>query len=181
MVVLSLRDRRGLGLILVLLVVSLYLFLYRPSLPPFDQFDVSQASNLDLETPAPTPRMYWRGVPPETTTWHKVAGFTVFKNLYIYNYTIYVVTTDPHSVPKARWMISKGLTLIRKQDNEPDESTLSIITPLEAKALFGDFASLMQGVTVCTPCPTALFADLCKVHANRWHSVFRPHVSLCCW
>ena len=74
-------------------------------------------------------------------------GFSIFRNLYIFNGTIFIVTTRPESVPEPRFILSKGLELRLQAENEPDQGTISIITPKEARSLFGEFASLVDGVS----------------------------------
>lgn len=107
---------------------------------------------------------------------------TVFKNLYIFNHTIYIVTTDPRSVPERRWILSKGKVLNPKEPNEPDEQTLAIISPIEAKLLFGSFASVMGGVSVSSIIILSFLARLTHgalVHTNRQPAILGPHVSFC--
>lgn len=72
----------------------------------------------------------------------------MFRNLYILNGTIYIVTREPEVVPATKFMISNGLPLEFEEDNKPTERTLSIINPEEAKALFGQSASLLDGLSV---------------------------------
>jgi hypothetical protein len=97
------------------------------------------------------------------------AGMTVFKNLYILNHTIYIVTTDPRSVPERRWILSKGKVLNPKEPNEPDEQTLAVIAPIEAKLLFGSVASVMDGVSVSSIIILSFLARL-----TRCSSSFKP-------
>jgi hypothetical protein len=73
---------------------------------------------------------------------------TVFKNLYAFNHTFYVVTTDPQSIPERRWILSNGFKAEEREQNEPDEHTLAIVSPTEVRQLFGSFASVMDGVSV---------------------------------
>jgi hypothetical protein len=73
---------------------------------------------------------------------------TVFKNLYAFNHKFYVVTTDPQSIPERRWILSNGFKAEEREQNEPDEHTLAIVSPTEVRQLFGSFASVMDGVSV---------------------------------
>lgn len=86
-------------------------------------------------------------IPETVVLLHKVPGITVFKNLYIHNETIYIVTSEPDTIPERRMMISNGFTLEPEDKNEPTEKTLSIITPSEAELLFRGPANVMEGVS----------------------------------
>jgi hypothetical protein len=76
------------------------------------------------------------------------SGWTVFQNLYIFSGTIYIVTSRPETLPPTRFMISNGLDLVLREENEPTNKTLSIVSPEEAKNLFGTSASLLDGLSV---------------------------------
>jgi hypothetical protein len=76
------------------------------------------------------------------------SGWTVFQNLYIFSETIYIVTSRPETLPPIRFLISNGLDLVLREENEPTNKTLSIISPEEAKNLFGTSASLLDGLSV---------------------------------
>jgi len=45
-------------------------------------------------------------------------------------------------------MISNGFDLAKTQENEPTNETMSIISPEEARILFGTSAALLDGVSV---------------------------------
>ncbi|CCA67514.1 hypothetical protein PIIN_01343 [Serendipita indica DSM 11827] len=108
----------------------------------------SVVRNLFVTTDKPLRREWRAGPVPETQMApHHLPGFSIFRNLYIFNGTIFIVTTRPESVPEPRLILSQGLELRLEADNVPDQRTLSVVTPKEAKALFGDFASLIDGVS----------------------------------
>jgi hypothetical protein len=112
--------------------------------------------------------------------WHP-SGWTVFKNLYIFSETIYIVTSQPETLPPTRFMISNGLDLNLSVANEPTNKTLSIISPKEAKQLFGTSAGLLDGLSVSLHfCGSFNRSELHLVHANRLAPVHQPHVSLPC-
>ncbi|CAG7854244.1 SubName: Full=Uncharacterized protein {ECO:0000313/EMBL:CCA67516.1} [Serendipita indica DSM 11827] len=76
-----------------------------------------------------------------------MAGWTVFKNLYIYGNTIYIVTSQPEILPPLRFIFSNGLPLEMQEDNEPDQRTVAVVSPHEADILFGGSAGLLDGVS----------------------------------
>ncbi len=104
--------------------------------------DSSSPSNVSL-------RLTWENdsIPETQILLHKVPGLTVLKNLYIYNRTIYIVTSEPDTIPEKRMMMSNGLPLSFVEENEPTDQTLSIITPREANILFAQAANIMDGVS----------------------------------
>jgi len=64
-------------------------------------------------------------------------------------------------------MISNGLPLAAKdfkEENEPTDRTLSIITPIEARLLFGNAASSMDGVSF-------IQTDASQFLGHRYHFV----------
>ena len=90
----------------------------------------------------------------------------MFNNLYSFNNTLFVVTSDPSSVPKRDLILSAGL--IRslnpyvcfsqvcqlspnlpsaREANTPTDLDLQIISPQQARDLFGQFAGRLDGVT----------------------------------
>ena len=80
-------------------------------------------------------------------------GWTVFDNLYVANGTVFVVTDNPEIIPPRDELISTGIEL--KNDPEsvaarlPTNQEMRIISVEEARNLFGDGATLIDGVTVC--------------------------------
>ena len=138
--------------------------------PIFDKIQVSSPTPINI---APSSnkslRLTWddNSVPETEILLHKVpgmctllrlshhqhlilAGLTVLKNLYIFNGTTYIVTSQLDTIPERRLMISNGKPrrpVDFQEDNEPTDSTLSIITPREAYLLFGNSASIIDGVS----------------------------------
>jgi hypothetical protein len=99
------------------------------------------------------------------------SGFTIFDNLYTFNNTFFVVTSNPSSVPERRDMLSAGLPLSvdpyvcfsrvppfpqltilthnsnEKEANRPTDRDLQIISPQQARDLFGQSAGRLDGVS----------------------------------
>ena len=78
---------------------------------------------------------------PETTILSHAPGWTVFRNLYMSNGTLYVVTSEPTSFPHIRLITSTGLAAENTPENiaarEPTERDLDFITPAEAQRRWG--------------------------------------------
>ena len=80
-------------------------------------------------------------------------GFTVMDNLYSLNRTIYAVTDNPKSFPDIRYIISSGYAVFNGEEEvakrEPTSEHMQIISTKQARKLFGEGASRVEGVTVC--------------------------------
>lgn len=68
--------------------------------------------------------------------------------LYAKNGTFYIVTTEKDLVPPLKAITSPGVELI--YDTDPTEKDIRIITPQEARDLFGSSAARFDGVSVRT-------------------------------
>lgn len=68
-------------------------------------------------------------------------GWTIFENLYTYNGTVFVVTSDPMSFPARKMMISSGYGIYNGDEEyrrrAPTDSDMQIVTPAEAQAIWG--------------------------------------------
>lgn len=79
---------------------------------------------------------------PETRVLSHAPGFTVFNNLYMYNGTLYIVSSEIGSTfPEARYIISTPLVSVNTEENkrarEPKHNIISIIGPEQARMLWG--------------------------------------------
>ena len=82
-----------------------------------------------------------------------VKGWTIFDKLYLLNGTLYVVSDDPSKIPDRDLMISTGAPIengpVEEAKRVPTDRDMQIITPQQAKLLFGSSdAELIDGVTV---------------------------------
>lgn len=79
------------------------------------------------------------------------SGWTIFDRLYMRNGVVYVVTDEPDRAPNATQMYSKGLFIKPGKETEeerlPTDEDMRIISTKDAKALFGDEAAIVDGVT----------------------------------
>lgn len=78
---------------------------------------------------------------PETTMLSHAPGWTVFRNLYMSNGTLYIVTSRPKSFPEIVMITSTGLEASATPENIqariPTEKDMSFLTPEEARDLWG--------------------------------------------
>lgn len=79
-------------------------------------------------------------------------GWTLFDKMYLLNGTVYLVTNEPANFPDRKFMTSKGHDIENGPEKYaarlPTDSEMRIISPEEAKKLFGTSATRVQGVTV---------------------------------
>lgn len=171
----SARNFRYWLLILVIFTTGNYLIFSGCHIECYGQSS-NQVSS--AEKTNPFSRLSWmNGTIPETTmVLHKMAGWTVFKNLYIYGNTIYIVTSQPEILPPLRFIFSNGLPLEMQEDNEPDQRTVAVVSPHEADILFGGSAGLLDGVSVSQPVSGKYSHQTIVVLANRCTPVSAPYV-----
>ncbi|KAH9858516.1 hypothetical protein C2E23DRAFT_4452 [Lenzites betulinus] len=78
---------------------------------------------------------------PETTILSHAPGWTVFRNIYMSNGTMYIVTSRPSSFPDIRMITSTGLAAENTPENiaarEPTAEDMMFLTPQEAQDLWG--------------------------------------------
>src|ERR1700691_5230060 len=79
-------------------------------------------------------------------------GWTIFDKLYLLNGTLYVVSNEPSKIPDRTLMISTGVPVengpVEEARRVPTDNEMQIITPKNAKRLFGSDAELIDGVSV---------------------------------
>lgn len=94
---------------------------------------------------------------PETSIIHHAPGWTLFRNLYMSDGTIYILSNN-RSFPEFRMITSTGLAALNTPENialrEPTARDMDFITPEGAKRLWGtkdgEYRVLtVEGNTVC--------------------------------
>ncbi|ESK98387.1 hypothetical protein Moror_137 [Moniliophthora roreri MCA 2997] len=79
---------------------------------------------------------------PETVLVHHAPGYTLFRNLYMSDGTLFIVTDDRESFPEVRFMTSTGLPAEDTPENiaqrEPTTKDMDFISPEEAKKRWDD-------------------------------------------
>jgi len=78
---------------------------------------------------------------PETSIISHAPGWTVFKDIYMANGTLFIVSSSPSDFPAIRAMTSTGLIALNTPENiaarEPTKQNMDIITPEEAHRYWG--------------------------------------------
>lgn len=101
--------------------------------PP--QFAASAGSVAFSSLPPSNPR-------PLTKLIQHAPGWTVFENIYAFNGTLFIITTDPTKWPAPRMIISTSMEAVNSAENiqarEPTPAVLSFITPAEAERMWDD-------------------------------------------
>lgn len=87
---------------------------------------------------------------PETEIIKHAPGWTIFKNLYMANGTLYIVMSDPDAVPDITLMTSTGLPIQGIPDNlaelVPTKQDMTVISPEDAKMKWVDGRNRVSGV-----------------------------------
>ena len=98
-----------------------------------------KARPLPPSPPTPTPNVGQEI--PETELVSHAPGWTIFRNLYMADGTLFIVTSKPDSLPSIDFMTSTGLPALNTPDSiaerMPTFRDMSIITPQEAQQRWG--------------------------------------------
>ena len=82
---------------------------------------------------------------PETTIVEHVPGWTLFRDIYMANGTLLILTSSPSSFPDARYMTSTGLPAKNTPEDmalrEPTPWNMDIVSPEEALQRWGNHPS----------------------------------------
>ncbi|SJL08218.1 uncharacterized protein ARMOST_11581 [Armillaria ostoyae] len=94
----------------------------------------------DLTPESSTPLQTIHGDLPHTSIVHHAPGWTLFRNLYMSNGTLFLLSSN-RSFPEFRLMISSGIHMVNTPENaalsEPTLQHMNYITPLEARKRWG--------------------------------------------
>ncbi|KIM38055.1 hypothetical protein M413DRAFT_448087 [Hebeloma cylindrosporum] len=74
-------------------------------------------------------------------------GFTIFDRLYIWNGTMFAVTSNPRAFPQIRYILSQPKEQREGNNLEPTSREMQIITPAEAAPFLGERAVVIEGMT----------------------------------
>jgi hypothetical protein len=92
-------------------------------------------------TAAPSPSLNLEQDLPSTSVTYHAPGWTLFRNLYMSNGTLYIISSDQSSFPEIRMMTSTGLPADSTPENlearEPTSANMAFITPEEAHRRWG--------------------------------------------
>ena len=80
------------------------------------------------------------------------AGWTILDRLYIFKGVVYIVSDHPATIPDLSLIYSKGIDILPGKENEPlrlpTEEDIRLISPKQAKQLFGTGVEIIDGITV---------------------------------
>lgn len=107
----------------------------------------------------------------ETTIVEHVPGWTVFRDIYMNNGTLFIVSSSPSSFPETRYMTSTGLAAETTPENiaarEPTQWNMDFLTPAEASERWG--ASPEERRITTVEGNTFLFNDPPQFLAHYYH------------
>lgn len=118
--------------------------------------------------PPPTPIEFMPNL-PETSIVSHAPGWTVYRDIYMANGTLFILTSQPSDFPEIRQMASTPLIAEASPENiaarEPSDQVMKFITPIEARRLWGGDLNRgegnrvwsVEGNTVSCPFPQIVF------------------------
>ncbi|KAK0225525.1 hypothetical protein IW262DRAFT_693182 [Armillaria fumosa] len=148
---------------------------------------VKQPDELPTDSaPEPSPPLQTiHGDLPHTSIVHHAPGWTLFRNLYMSNGTLFLLSSN-RSFPEFRLMISSGIHMVNTPENaalsEPTLQHMNYITPLEAQKRWGGTKNrvwTVEGNTLLVNEPSQflghfyhLVAELFLGVQAFWHGAF---------
>ncbi|TDL21871.1 hypothetical protein BD410DRAFT_771196 [Rickenella mellea] len=152
----SVPTRRELLLVVGLLVLVIFVsrndaIVFSPESVKFDDVRETGVRTRFPETPLRDPWLTWGEIPPETTVVAHAPGWTMFDQLYVLNGTLYIVSSTRSTFPELRFMYSTGAEVQIDPDLEqdakrlPTDKEIRIISPIEARRIFGTSATRIDG------------------------------------
>ncbi|EMD37594.1 hypothetical protein CERSUDRAFT_114243 [Gelatoporia subvermispora B] len=117
----------------------------RPAVPVVEPQRLAAERNVQEQVPLPPAEPEKIDVAyelPETTIVSHAPGWTLFRNLYMSNGTLFIVTSEPRSsFPDIRLITSTGLAAENTPENiaarEPTAENMDFLTPAQARARWG--------------------------------------------
>lgn len=81
-----------------------------------------------------------------------ILGWTILDSLYIFNGTMYIVTSNPDSIPARKSLTSSGIEFYNgpgePEKRLPTDKDIQIVSPEQARLIFNvNSASLLDGVS----------------------------------
>ena len=135
-----------------------------PKEPPaptvLDSWHPPQPCSLLPQSPAPN----LEHEIPQTELVNHAPGWTIFRNIYMANGTLFIVTSNPESFPSIDFMTSTGLPAFATPESiaerMPTDHDMAVITPQEAHQRWGAQSTTglnnvfpVEGSTVCPLTP----------------------------
>ncbi|KAI0314669.1 hypothetical protein OF83DRAFT_1063437 [Amylostereum chailletii] len=111
-----------------------------------------------------------------------VPGWTIIDKMYVLNGTVYLVTSEPELFPDRKFMTSTGIDIANEPEQVrarlPTDKELRIISPAEAKTLFGTGANRVQGVSWLVNDPRQFITHYYHWSAELFFGFWRAYSSL---
>ncbi|KIK51000.1 hypothetical protein GYMLUDRAFT_409790 [Collybiopsis luxurians FD-317 M1] len=140
-----------------------------------ESLEASQAEVVEVEEEIP---IHLAPTLPHTTILHHTPGYTVFRNLYMSNGTLYILASadERGSLPEIRMMASTSLEADNSPENiaarEPTPYVMDIIDPEEAKNRWGgDVEKGVRNSVFTVTGNTVLFNDPPQFLRHYYHYV----------
>jgi hypothetical protein len=104
-----------------------------------DSWHPPKPCNPSPQSPTPTPNLDFEI--PQTELVSHAPGWTIFRNLYMADGTLFIVTSNPESLPSIDFMTSTGLPALDTPESiaerMPTAHDMAVITPQEAHQRWG--------------------------------------------
>lgn len=102
----------------------------------------SKPSTLLIDPPPPPPPpIEFSSKLPETTIISHAPGWTLFRDVYMANGTLFIVSSSPKSFPEIRLMTSTSMYALNTPENiaarEPTKQSMDFLSPTEARHWWG--------------------------------------------
>lgn len=119
---------------------------------------------------------------PESKIVSHAPGWTILTNLYAYKGTFYVVSDTPSSIPDISALLSKGINIAPGREGDPDRlpgpEDIQIITKAQARQLFGQGASIVDGLSFIVNDSPQFITHYYHWAAELWYGLWRTYSSL---
>ncbi|KAG8898285.1 hypothetical protein FRB99_007545 [Tulasnella sp. 403] len=128
-------------------------------------------------------RISWDGNQmPQTVVVQHTQGFNILDNLYSLNGTMYIVTDKPKSIPPLRLITSSAYPVFNGEEEvakrEPTSKDMRVISPKDARKLFGSSAGRVEGVTFLSNDPPQFVNHYYHFCAELLFGMWRAYSSL---
>ncbi|THH05519.1 hypothetical protein EW145_g4737 [Phellinidium pouzarii] len=131
----------------------------------------------------PEPRLTWTDAVPETKMLHHVPGWTVFDRLYLFEGTIFIVTSTPEAIPERKLITSSGYDIFNEPEEIrkrlPSDKDIRVVTPAEAQRIFNTHsASHIDGASFLVTDPKQFITHYYHFSAELLFGLWRAYTAL---
>lgn len=176
-------------LVALLLAFLLFFFKNNGSGDPYASLSkvaddlVSTTSEGSIPSVPSNARLSWNsGSVPQTKIISHVPGWTLLDKMYVLNGTVYIVTDQPDIVPDRKFITSTGADIGNSREEVqarlPTDRDMRIISPEEAKKLFGTGANRVEGLTWLANDPRQFITHYYHWSAELFFGFWRAYSAL---